>query len=237
ENGQYNYNPPKCVLECPPGKCCKSGKWYWPIGGRGYQCKVLPNGPVESKQCPYCQVFDVEKCGCVDVEIQCKAVQAPDNGYIVYADRNCDGRTKFACNVGYKLVGYAEIKCLENGQYNYNPPKCVPECPPGKCCKSGKWYWPIGGRYYKCKVLPNGNVESKQCPYCKVFNVEKCDCIDAEIQCSSVQAPQNGYVSNSDRNCGDRTKFNCNGGYKLVGYAEIKCLENGQYNYNPPKCV
>ncbi|CAH1783119.1 unnamed protein product [Owenia fusiformis] len=68
-------------------------------------------------------------------KLQCSAVTPPENGFIVSADRECGGKTRFACKEGYTLSGDAEITCTESGNYDNNPPTCSMEF--GICRASG----------------------------------------------------------------------------------------------------
>ena len=51
---------------------------------------------------------------------------------------------------------------------------------------------------------------------------------------------ENGKIEQPDLdrllNPGEKIWFSCNPNYELIGAAHITCLDDGQWDYNPPKC-
>ena len=56
------------------------------------------------------------------------------------------------------------------------------------------------------------------------------------IWCSEPQAPVQGFVMGTGRQYGDRVRYACSTGYKLVGSTESSCQADGAWSNGMPQC-
>ena len=57
------------------------------------------------------------------------------------------------------------------------------------------------------------------------------------VVCEYLDAPDYGKVEHTGIYPGNKAKFSCNYGYKLVGDEVRTCLYNGYWSGSQPKCV
>ena len=65
--------------------------------------------------------------------------------------------------------------------------------------------------------------------HCENFNL-------SEIRCEPPQEPKNGDIIGSDYNYGAQISFRCKAGYTMRGSDVATCLNNGQWDSQPPTC-
>ena len=58
-----------------------------------------------------------------------------------------------------------------------------------------------------------------------------------EDDCEYLPDPENGTVKHRGLNVGDKAIYSCDHGYRLVGYSVRKCLYNGEWSDDEPKCI
>lgn len=56
------------------------------------------------------------------------------------------------------------------------------------------------------------------------------------VWCSEPQAPAQGFVMGTGRQFGDRVRYACSPGYRLVGADDSTCLAHGIWSALPPQC-
>ncbi|XP_070554253.1 sushi, von Willebrand factor type A, EGF and pentraxin domain-containing protein 1-like [Ptychodera flava] len=125
-----------CRAECTMGTYSDTG--YEP-------CLLCPRGTYQPmprssvcRPCDYGQTTKNE--GAVDVKscqkIKCRALSSPTNGQKVCSswDNSIGSNCSFKCDIGYDLVGYADVRCeLDDGQAQWTSvePSCIIKtCPP-----------------------------------------------------------------------------------------------------------
>ena len=57
-----------------------------------------------------------------------------------------------------------------------------------------------------------------------------------DVDCGSLQSPQNGYVSFLSTTPGSTATYSCFEGFELIGTATRRCEDNGQWSSSTPEC-
>ena len=58
----------------------------------------------------------------------------------------------------------------------------------------------------------------------------------AELQCSSIQSPTNGWKSTGTHFVDTTVQFGCYEGFQSVGSTSLKCLVSQRWNGSAPTC-
>jgi len=134
--GGYHYSAalPVCIKkECPPIKSFAHGRvrQYSNMPGVEifYECddgyrltgrrKNTCRGTSWKFPHPECQRFGICPSICLD------------NGKVVTPNGKKSGESAFfSCNDGYTLIGPSDVQCNSNGQWEEDPPRCVPDLSP-----------------------------------------------------------------------------------------------------------
>ena len=59
----------------------------------------------------------------------------------------------------------------------------------------------------------------------------------AVITCPTLENPTNGRVRVSGQTVGSRAIYSCNPGYKIDGNSRRRCMDDGQWSGEDPRCV
>lgn len=172
------------------------------------------------------------------IQIECPDPGSIENGRILKQGTFFNNKITYQCNVGYWLVGDETRICGKDKQWSGNTPKCKQlkcEDPPeieGAVILADDPGQPLK---YKCKpgyVIENsGNLT---CNKLGNFSGEPPVC--RKVQCSEPPGINNGYALSDGHLCGDVVKFVCRPGYSLIGEELWKCLENGSWSGQVPRC-
>nr|CAG4648642.1 EOG090X05QS [Polyphemus pediculus] len=163
---------------------------------------------------------------------------------------------RFECHQGYTLVGSATITCLMNKEWSDDPPLCQQiTCPPLRDPEYGTvhvtlWtsdnvqlanhitqqnFYYRSTAQYQCKegyqlfgpekrTCTNQGVWSERGPQCK------------RVWCPEPQPPVQGFVMGTGRQFGDKVRYACSAGYRLIGTDEATCQATGTWSTSMPLC-
>jgi len=151
----------------------------------------------------------------------------------------------FKCSTGYELVGYKEIICNENKQWNGTVPICKPILCPSLHVNNSLTFTNVSN-------YPVGFILSIKCEsgyrllgVSQVICSEYGDWLNETPRCERVMCPlvtlTNGKVI-GDRNqvkytFNDSVIYTCNEGYALLGVSTARCLESGVWSFNASECA
>ena len=155
---------------------------------------------------------------------------------------------EYYCNSGYNIDGGVRRVCQSNGLWSGVAPRCIQlQCQlhPGQLSRGSVSISSSGPPYsvgtlasYTCdegyervgdnsRTCQSDGQWSGSVPQCRLK------------QCSSLQAPENGFIDTSGGCCGvgSQVRFSCRSSYQLSGAAVLQCLSNAQWNNQVPSCV
>ncbi|XP_076319743.1 uncharacterized protein LOC143230312 isoform X2 [Tachypleus tridentatus] len=150
---------------------------------------------------------------------------------------------RFECNKGYQLVGKKELFCLPNGQWSSSVPRCeIKKCPQpsspkdGSVSFSGITYDSVI-RYYCEKGFSLSGLKERRCLEDGTWSGEEPFCV--EQACERPEKPVGGrMVLPSEKiTIGTLAIFACDEGTTMVGSKVLKCVEEGIWTFDPPKCL
>ncbi|XP_064405955.1 sushi, von Willebrand factor type A, EGF and pentraxin domain-containing protein 1-like isoform X2 [Halichondria panicea] len=143
----WSGSSPTCDRVCGPLKQVLNSTLtvdsYFFDGEATYQCNegfiFKLSGSQTESHLTYCCLHDdnsdhlLEWVGDYDVVPDCERIcpttlRAPRNGDMTVSDYFVDGTAKFACNVGFEIVGSGQIICEADGLWSQQPPVCDPVC-------------------------------------------------------------------------------------------------------------
>ncbi|KAL3867863.1 hypothetical protein ACJMK2_040709 [Sinanodonta woodiana] len=192
------------------------------------QISCLPSGEWEANL-PECVV------------IECPVPQNIPNADLDWSQRTFLSQIRYSCHEGYRIQGHDLLECFEDGNWNPNPPECLPvNCGRPADIKYGTFtangftfqevsryqcdlgYKLVGPSERQC--LQNGSW-SGESPVCK------------PISCGKPDAIEHGRVTGRDFTLGKSITYLCDEGYTLVGISERICRETGKWQNDPPSCI
>ncbi|XP_013784842.1 sushi, von Willebrand factor type A, EGF and pentraxin domain-containing protein 1-like [Limulus polyphemus] len=149
----------------------------------------------------------------------------------------------FECNKGYQLVGVKEIFCLPNGDWSSSVPRCeIRKCPQpsppkdGSVSSNGITYGSVIS--YSCvKGFSLNGLKERRCLEDGTWSGEEPFCI--EQACERPEKPVGGrMVLPSEKiTIGTLAIFACDEGTTMIGSKVLKCVEEGIWTFDPPKCL
>ena len=246
-NGQWSGNIPLCLyIDCPdPGIpnngqrnssnfsygasisfTCNAG--YELSGNSVIVCegKKKWSGPLPTCNITYCN----------DPGVPANGSASPSNfayGTVV----------SFQCNVGFELLGSANITCQADNNWDNNLPMCtLVTCPnpisPLNGYIEGNSYTFASIITYHCNpsYYLEGN-DTAQCKANKTWTINVPSCLKL---CNDSGTPNNGRRVPSNPTLlteGLELTFYCITGYTLQGASSITCLSSGQWSQSVPICV
>ncbi|XP_054906238.1 sushi, von Willebrand factor type A, EGF and pentraxin domain-containing protein 1-like isoform X2 [Poeciliopsis prolifica] len=258
ETGGYDSEPPRCVLvTCPKPTTVENGRHSWNndlepeyrqiirftcntgynlVGNKTITC--TETGGYDS-QPPRCVIVTCPKPTNVENgRHSWNNVHKPEYRQTIH----------FTCNTGYTLFGNKTIRCTETGEYNSQPPRCVPDCPKPQHVQNTV----LSAESLLKKIFPSGTVIKYQCIIGsdKISGTGIIRCVNGkwtkpDIICKLVTCPKPTRVENGRHSWNNdlepeyrqTIRFTCNTGYTLVGNETIRCTETGGYDSQPPRCV
>lgn len=115
---------------------------------------------------------------------------------------------RYECQDGYKLKGNGYLKCLDDGTWNGSPPTCI--------------------RKLSCKMCVQSFMSNNSNNSIYLHT--------AATICPVLYAPAHGSVVATSRTPGSKANYECDEGYKLVGTAWRKCLDDCTWSFEEPLC-
>ncbi len=156
-------------------------------------------------------------------------------------------RIDYVCDSGFTLQGRRTITCMENNQWDSDPPRCTE---PGRCSDPGT---PengvrrmsdqslVSGTRIEYSCLNGHKMEGRSVITCMENAQWDSDiprCVE-DARCSEPRTPEHGMKRASDNSyvINTRVEFACEIGYRLVGNPVISCTNNGDWDSEVPQCV
>ncbi|XP_040307543.1 P-selectin isoform X10 [Herpailurus yagouaroundi] len=222
------------TASCQDMSCSKQGECIETIGN--YTCSCFPGfyGP----ECEY-----VQECG--------------EFGLPQHVLMNCshplgnfsfNSECSFHCAEGYELNGPSKLECLASGTWTNNPPQCIAaQCPPLKTPERGSMTClpsPEAPQYrsschFACEEgFALVGPEVVQCTALGVWTASPPGC--EVVRCPLLEAPGKGTMD-----CvhpltafayGSSCRFECEPGYQVRGWDNLRCIGSGQWTAPLPAC-
>ena len=203
--------------------CLKSGNWSQPI--------------------PTC------------IKVICTAPYV-SNGRLTVKKQQVEGRYHYGdlihldCELGFEIVGAAELMCQLTGEWSSATPKCEPvKCPepevnhgavivlenlnPTNDAKRRFRFGTIIGFECQDGYVLNGNFDSV-CMETATWSSEPPTC--DIVTCPELEI-KHGLVSSDGLTYGKQLFIDCEPDYELIGDRMLECNENGTWKGNLPVCV
>ncbi|KAM4536515.1 sushi, von Willebrand factor type A, EGF and pentraxin domain-containing protein 1 [Odontesthes bonariensis] len=215
EGSEYTFNS-EIELSCQPGFTLK-----------GKSTSVCQADGSWSHVAPSC------------VPARCGKPSPIPHGHVLGSEFGYNSKVKYECDEGYKLNGDPTLVCQSNGLWSNPPPLCdAISCDPPEDISHGflngssfsygdvveyvcfDGYDVVGDPVLRCS---DRGVWVGSVPRCQA-----CLCAQPEVKF--------GTVLGSDRACGDRVRFQCDEGYKLLGPPQAVCEKGGVWGPGVPVC-
>ncbi|KAG7461968.1 hypothetical protein MATL_G00196770 [Megalops atlanticus] len=155
--------------------------------------------------------------------VSCGPPPPLEHGLYSGTDFHAGSSVTYQCNSGFYLLGDAKVLCANSGVWSGNPPACldVDECALGSDCDTHASCHNTDGSY-TCTCVPPYSGDGKNCT--------------EPVKCKDPGSPEFGYRDGSIFIMGSEVVFTCEEGYELIGWAEITCLESGNWDHPFPYC-
>ncbi|KAL4230059.1 Complement receptor type [Mactra antiquata] len=167
--------------------------------------------------------------------IKCSNLSSPGNGnYSLYTvDSSTVTKAAYTCDKGYTLMGYSELTCQQNGEWNRDSPICV-KCEDREPPSSGNFTLTTNGLQtrglYTCNegYILNGT-SNVACTITGDWSYPQPTC-----ECVAPEAPQNGSITVNQPSI----TYACDTGYTLLGNSTGMCNTDGTgWSSDTPSCV
>ncbi|XP_055388118.1 sushi, von Willebrand factor type A, EGF and pentraxin domain-containing protein 1 [Condylostylus longicornis] len=222
---------------------------YWLYGTKELICTIDGKWSGET---PFCEL------------ITCEIPPVPTGSYVVGYDYNVNSIIQYHCDPGYLLKGQPKLQCLNNGEWNAEPPLCeYVDCGLIKSFPNGHVEYSFNKTYlgsiasFTCnssyKLVGSENITclelgdwSNPIPHC-----EEIRCVEPILAAHSILS-----VTGNDRmygrtlirtseasnqaqtyKIGALAKYRCERGYKIVGDPLVTCNESGIWSGVIPECL
>ncbi|XP_032826473.2 sushi, von Willebrand factor type A, EGF and pentraxin domain-containing protein 1-like [Petromyzon marinus] len=182
--------------------------------------------------------WSAEKPKCLPQE--CRPPAAPSNGRIVGRDHTFQSEVRYVCNAGYTLIGKTVRTCLFDGRWSNKPPVCKPvSCEAPRPIANGRIE---GSEYtfgkavhYRClDGFSLRGVSSRLCESSGSWSNSSPSC--EGVTCGPPPDVAQGYLVGSNFDYGDAVEYVCFSGYELRGDRRRRCLSNGSWSADSPRC-
>ncbi|XP_026208553.1 sushi, von Willebrand factor type A, EGF and pentraxin domain-containing protein 1 isoform X3 [Anabas testudineus] len=242
-DGKWNGQKPQCEpVSCGPPQVPREitfkGEVYTYRNEIELNCQ--PGFILQEKSISVCQAdgtWSHKSLTCVTGH--CKKPSPIPNGRVLVSEFNFNSKITYECDEGYTLNGDATSVCQSDGQWDKPVPRCdIISCDPPEDISHGflngssfnyddvveyvcfDGYEVVGDPILRCsdQGLWVGTV-----PHCR-----PCTC--------PLPVVKFGVVLGRDHACGDRVRFQCNDGYKLLGPLEAVCEKGGVWSPGMPVC-
>lgn len=147
----------------------------------------------------------------------------------------------YKCDLGYKLVGNARRKCLEDSNWSGN----VPACKPVSCGKpsaidngivKGRDYTLNNVIRYACNS--GYELEGSEERVCRETGKWQNDAPTCnKIECGTPASVDNGFFSGNSFFYQDTVTYTCENGFYMEGDATVTCMADKQWLPLPPDCL
>lgn len=175
--------------------------------------------------------------------VDCKQPEKVKNGEVVLTSNATfyGAIALYSCNTNYELEGISRRICLENGTWSVEPPKCKeircknPDAFDGAMFVVAN-YVPGSMVTYSCPRGHNlkGN-NTRQCMLDGKWSGKPPRCIP--VQCDAPNKMENGHVIVTNGTIyNSAIEYHCTPGFKRSGPYLRKCLEDGNWSGEEPKC-
>lgn len=135
---------------------------------------------------------------------KCGPVPVPGNGYkLAYNTNHVGGTVKFACQLGYFLIGSEERECLGNFRWSGSATFCEP--------------------FTKAPTpAPTPSATDSPTPAPTELKL-----------CPNFRVPEHSQISLTTRRPGGKVHFNCNPPFLLIGPDTAHCMASGHWTVFP----
>ena len=134
----------------------------------------------------------------------CGPVPVPGNGYkLAYNTDKVGGTVKFACQLGFFLIGSEERECLDNFKWSGTATFCEP---------------------FSKAPTPAPTPRATTAPPTPAPTL---------ALCPNFKVPANAQISLTTRVTGGKVHFNCNAPFLLIGPSTATCMASGQWTVFP----
>ncbi|KAK2150293.1 hypothetical protein LSH36_413g01017 [Paralvinella palmiformis] len=147
---------------------------------------------------------------------------------------------EYQCEVGYTLGSYGALKCMSTGRWSIYRPSCKKiQCKPLTPIRHGKMH---GNDFFYGSIVSytcnegyalNGSA-TLICTENGSWNDTKPNCV---INACPVPEPvQHGSVTLGEQGVNTTAVYRCDSGFVLKGSFMRRCLPNGTWDRDPPRC-
>jgi hypothetical protein len=224
---------------------------YWLVNGDEFQ--TCTKDGKWSGNTPSCEL------------ISCETPQVPTASYVVGYDYNIHSSITYHCDPGHILVGHSELKCLESGEWDREPPVCqFIDCKPLTQIPFGAIRYLQNTTFIGSEVLYTCANTHRLSGSARRMCMENAQWSDFAPKCEEIRCPEPVLadhsllsVTGNDRmygrtvlrthqessnsvqtyKVGALAKYRCERGYKIIGDPLITCEENGNWKGHVPQCI
>ncbi|CAN9509297.1 unnamed protein product [Ophioblennius macclurei] len=173
------------------------------------------------------------------VPARCGSPTHIPNGHVRGSESGYDSKVTYECEEGFALNGAATLLCGPDGHWDEAPPRCdLVTCDPPQDISHGflngssfnfddvveyvcfDGYEVVGDPVLRCSAHGTWLGAVPRC--------QPCLCV--------LPVLKFGRVLDRDRACGDRVRFQCDDGFKLLGPAQAACEQGGVWSPGVPVC-
>lgn len=237
--GHWNTTKPTCKASCPDPGVPSHGRRIGSNFGHGglvtFVC--LKDFNLIGSQSMTCH--DGKWSSVVPVcKASCKDPGSPNNGVRHGNDFDHNKRISFTCLPGFQLTGTSNAVCI-NGKWSASMPQCKAVCvDPGKPVHGNR----IGNTFLDGQAVafscqPGHTLIGAPILRCAAGKWNK-PTPECKASCPDPVAPINGRAIDLKPGYrhGERVKFSCDSGFKLIGSSNIRCLD-GNWSSTAPLCT
>ncbi|XP_013383226.1 sushi, von Willebrand factor type A, EGF and pentraxin domain-containing protein 1 [Lingula anatina] len=244
EHGTWSDKTPKCIpIKCQEPGLLANGKIYGNNFTYGevikFRCQTgyTLKGP-SSSQCKVNKQWSGKTPICtVDV---CETPTKIPHGKIIGDNFTFSATIAFICDPGYRLEGSSVRQCIAKGKWSGKTPSCRPiACIPPPSLDNG---YIIGENFtygqvvqYVCNSGYNLHGPSeKQCQEDRTWTGGTPSC--SLVTCSVPLPIPHGNILGEKYYFNETIEYRCAKGYELKGSPFRRCLTDGNWSGNEPKC-
>ncbi|KZS17024.1 putative Sushi [Daphnia magna] len=260
-DGTWSNSLPVCVARsCGEPPSIENG--WMAVRGTGvndtvsYSCQPgyrLSGG--DSRTCLSNGLWSGEDLACDPVV--CPVPKAPEHGTWTVGGFIPGSTIRFECLPGFTLIGSATITCLTDKSWSDQPPSCQQiTCPSLRDPDHGtvqliRWLSDNQEMNNEINQRLTAGYRSTAHYTCdrgyQLFGPEQRICTEQgkwsergpqcqRVWCPEPQAPTQGFVMGTGRQFGDRVRYACSAGYRLIGADDSTCLADGIWSALSPQC-
>ncbi|XP_047375765.1 E-selectin-like isoform X2 [Sciurus carolinensis] len=186
--------------------------------------------------------------------VTCEAQKDPEHGRLdctaPFGTFSYSSSCSVSCDEGYLPSSTETSQCTFSGEWSAPPPTCkVVECdalahPPHGTVdcgpNSGSVPWNTTCAFDCEEGFERVGAQNLKCTSTGSWDDEKLRC--KAVTCEAIPMLQNGSVHCVHSKAGELTfksscKFTCDGGFRLLGPAQVECTAQGQWSQQIPVCA